>query len=62
MNNWRNGAFAGTGRLPGRDVCRDIFHSGFTLEWNVSIRDDFTRDDLQNEHHIVLEKREGVFT
>ena len=61
MNNWRNGAFAGTGRLPGRGVCRDGAFAGIffipDLHWNVS-----TRDDLQNEHHIVLENREGVFT
>ena len=51
----------GTGRLPGRDVCRDgtFFIPG--LHENVSTRDDFTRDNLQSQHNIVPAKRDGVF-
>ena len=45
----------------GRDVCRDgtLFISG--LHENVSPRDDFTRDNLQNQHNIVAAKWDEVF-
>ena len=49
----------GTGRLPGRDVCRDgtLFIPG--LHENVFTRDDFTWDNLQSQHNIVPAKRDG---
>ena len=45
----------------GRDVRQDgtLFIPG--SHKNVSTRDDFTRDNLQSQHNIVPEKRDGVF-
>ena len=45
---------------PGRDVCRDgtLFILG--LHENVSVQDDFTRDNLQSQHNIVPAKREEI--
>ena len=49
--------FAGTGRLPGRDVYRDVTFAGTGLQWSVS-----TRDDLQSQHNHVPINQDGVFT
>ena len=51
----------GTGRLPGRDVCRDgtfagtgRFSSWVYMRMFLATWDDFTRDNLQSQHNMSV--------